>query len=255
MDEDQLFAYQPPPYVENIEHSTTKFSHLTQPTQAHLQPEFDYYSSQRPMTAPSYLSSSDETMQSLYSHSKPSTSLNFLPLPAPPALQQFLMHDGESQQRPATSTGHPMASQYYTSPSALHPAHFQMPGMTSQPLAQQRRVSSVYPFSHDPFPTASSSSRPTTANARLVSSRPGTAGTIRPETGTSVASTIIEGATTALGPDGRLYQFVGLQATQKKRARRRFDEIERMYTCSYSGCTKAYGVGFPLLLREEHSKG
>ncbi|KAH8917670.1 hypothetical protein BT69DRAFT_1196104, partial [Atractiella rhizophila] len=30
--------------------------------------------------------------------------------------------------------------------------------------------------------------------------------------------------------------------TPKKRARRRYDEIERLYCCNYEGCGKAYGT-------------
>ncbi|KAI8984657.1 hypothetical protein BDF20DRAFT_861092 [Mycotypha africana] len=30
--------------------------------------------------------------------------------------------------------------------------------------------------------------------------------------------------------------------TQRKRPRRRYDEIERLYHCNFPGCTKAYGT-------------
>lgn len=137
-------------------------------------------------------------------------------------------------------------------------------------------VSQHYPFSHDPFPIASpAASRPNTAGARLMSmpansggilshaatnehNRPTTAVSSRPDTATSYSSVTSTGTATlgdlssqiaepgqtatAIGADGRVYQFVGVATHQKKRARRRFDEIERMYNCNYPGCTKSYGV-------------
>ncbi|GAO46978.1 hypothetical protein G7K_1192-t2 [Saitoella complicata NRRL Y-17804] len=40
-----------------------------------------------------------------------------------------------------------------------------------------------------------------------------------------------------------VYSFVSLPgATQQKRPRRRYDEIERLYKCGYQGCEKAYGT-------------
>lgn len=38
------------------------------------------------------------------------------------------------------------------------------------------------------------------------------------------------------------YAFVPLPSNPKKRPRRRFEEIERIYDCSYPGCPKAYGT-------------
>lgn len=41
----------------------------------------------------------------------------------------------------------------------------------------------------------------------------------------------------------RQYSFVALPGNaMKKRPRRRYDEIERMYSCSYPSCTKSYGT-------------
>ncbi|KAI9270207.1 hypothetical protein EDC94DRAFT_598434 [Helicostylum pulchrum] len=41
----------------------------------------------------------------------------------------------------------------------------------------------------------------------------------------------------------KIYSFVAIPGTnQKKRPRRRFDEIERLYHCNQTGCTKAYGT-------------
>lgn len=42
-------------------------------------------------------------------------------------------------------------------------------------------------------------------------------------------------------PAGK-YNFVAQPPQHRKRPRRRYDEIERMYNCDYPGCTKAYGT-------------
>ncbi|CDS07096.1 hypothetical protein LRAMOSA09619 [Lichtheimia ramosa] len=41
--------------------------------------------------------------------------------------------------------------------------------------------------------------------------------------------------------NNKAYSFVP-GATQKKRPRRKYHEIERLYPCSYPGCTKSYGT-------------
>ncbi|KAI8889274.1 hypothetical protein K501DRAFT_159978, partial [Backusella circina FSU 941] len=41
----------------------------------------------------------------------------------------------------------------------------------------------------------------------------------------------------------KVYSFVAIPgANQKKRPRRRYDEIERLYHCNWPGCTKSYGT-------------
>jgi hypothetical protein len=41
----------------------------------------------------------------------------------------------------------------------------------------------------------------------------------------------------------KTYSFVSLPGNAvRKRPRRRYDEIERLYHCSWSGCTKSYGT-------------
>ncbi|KAI7902176.1 uncharacterized protein BX663DRAFT_511984 [Cokeromyces recurvatus] len=43
--------------------------------------------------------------------------------------------------------------------------------------------------------------------------------------------------------DNKAYSFVAIPGTnQRKRPRRRYDEIERLYHCNWPGCTKAYGT-------------
>jgi hypothetical protein len=44
-------------------------------------------------------------------------------------------------------------------------------------------------------------------------------------------------------PLSQVYSFVPIPgATQNKRPRRRYEEIERMYKCGWNGCEKAYGT-------------
>lgn len=60
-----------------------------------------------------------------------------------------------------------------------------------------------------------------------------------------VAAALPEGAQppSATNPGQRTYAFVSLAgSTIRKRPRRRYDEIERLYSCSYEDCTKAYGT-------------
>ncbi|KAG0170156.1 hypothetical protein DFQ28_010251 [Apophysomyces sp. BC1034] len=41
----------------------------------------------------------------------------------------------------------------------------------------------------------------------------------------------------------KVYSFVAIPGTnQKKRPRRRYDEVERLYHCNWPGCTKSYGT-------------
>ncbi|KAI8138845.1 hypothetical protein BJV82DRAFT_476304, partial [Fennellomyces sp. T-0311] len=41
----------------------------------------------------------------------------------------------------------------------------------------------------------------------------------------------------------KIYSFVAIPGTnQRKRPRRRYDEIERLYHCNWPNCTKAYGT-------------
>lgn len=42
--------------------------------------------------------------------------------------------------------------------------------------------------------------------------------------------------------ESKLYNFAGNVSQPAKRPRRRYDEIERLYTCDYPGCQKAYGT-------------
>ena len=63
-----------------------------------------------------------------------------------------------------------------------------------------------------------------------------------PGTGTSTTSSNPPGNRRE-GANGKTYSFVALPGNAvKKRPRRRYDEIERLYQCSWPDCTKAYGT-------------
>lgn len=52
-----------------------------------------------------------------------------------------------------------------------------------------------------------------------------------------------ESSVSSTSSDNKVYSFVAIPGTnQRKRPRRRYDEIERLYHCSWTGCTKAYGT-------------
>lgn len=123
-----------------------------------------------------------------------------------------------AQARPQTSDGVPMTSFAPSLPSASsitghldyrlpyarmpEPAHSTFPGDRSYSMSNGVRPSYITP------PTSSS--------------------------GTNMGTTVAE--------DGSL-QFVSLGGpASKKRPRRRFDEIERLYLCGWNGCEKSYGT-------------
>ena len=166
--------------------------------------------------------------------------------------ENALIMPSDPYERPATSGGLDSASPFAFAPPPT-PSYDRNILTSTAPYNLDGRPNTAgsssrhYPFSHDPFPIASS--RPNTGNGR-------------PDTGMSIASTStvcgnafegyppgpksIDPATGEAG--NRVYQFVGQAKAHKKRPRRKFDEIERMYDCAYTGCTKSYGVRCILLL-------
>ena len=102
--------------------------------------------------------------------------------------------------------------------SPLHPTFSR--GLHSPTLAQQ--YPSLADDAYGPSPPGTGTS--TSSNAPAA--RPGGAGT-----GSSSSS------------NSKTYSFVSLPGNAvKKRPRRRYDEIERLYQCSWPDCTKAYGT-------------
>lgn len=161
--------------------------------------------------------------------------------------------------RPSTSGGSMSSSSTHMS---LPPTLAAMPGyaygaaMLAESNARKAQEQQFHPGQqipmpasagqHDTYPFAYNALPPGSADGE-TSSRPSTAN--RPDTGQSYTSTSTVGpeaqiGTTTIGADGRVYQFIGVTTQHKKRARRKFDEIERMYACNFPGCTKSYGVCF-----------
>ena len=105
------------------------------------------------------------------------------------------------------------------------------------------------PQVNDPF-GAGPSSRPTTAE----SSRPTSSHHARPlpltapppssvyQSRSSRAEIHRDGSVPQQPGESKVYNFVASAGQTTKRPRRRYDEIERLYTCDYPGCQKAYGT-------------
>ncbi|KIK61713.1 hypothetical protein GYMLUDRAFT_58766 [Collybiopsis luxurians FD-317 M1] len=86
------------------------------------------------------------------------------------------------------------------------------PGLQYSPIAEDRSVNS-------PTGTSSSTHRP------------------------SAEDVDTDGNPTSMDPNSKTYSFVALPGNAvKKRPRRRYDEIERLYQCSWPDCNKAYGT-------------
>ena len=92
-----------------------------------------------------------------------------------------------------------------------------------------------------------------TTGSRYLSTHESSYGPSPPGTGTSTSSAPLMSPTTPSFPGsaalpmrdsrGKTYSFVPLPGNNlKKRPRRRYDEIERLYQCSWGDCTKAYGT-------------
>jgi len=92
-----------------------------------------------------------------------------------------------------------------------------------------------------------------TIASRYLQTHESSYGSSPPGTGTSTSSAPLISPTTPSFPNsatlsgrdsrGRTYSFVPLPGNNvKKRPRRRYDEIERLYQCSWADCTKAYGT-------------
>ncbi|KAI7890676.1 uncharacterized protein EV154DRAFT_603040 [Mucor mucedo] len=98
------------------------------------------------------------------------------------------------------------------------------PTLFMDPLQQQQQM----------FNAAAAVAAGLTNNHDLLSMPPSFMDSRRPQRESSVSST---------SSDNKVYSFVAIPGTnQRKRPRRRYDEIERLYHCSWTGCTKAYGT-------------
>jgi len=133
------------------------------------------------------------------------------------------------------SPGH-YGSQYPPGPHAMSEGYQQHPGTPNQgwradwgpygPAPHQMNS----PYGHSPSPTTMTGAPGMVSTARPVSAQKSN----RKRTGDQPG---------ANHPLSQVYSFVPIPgATQNKRPRRRYEEIERMYKCGWHGCEKAYGT-------------
>ncbi|KAG9098210.1 hypothetical protein FS749_004373 [Ceratobasidium sp. UAMH 11750] len=104
------------------------------------------------------------------------------------------------------------------------------------PLAQSQLAYPLPLDHHSPMQSLASSS----SNSTGIPASPDLA--LQPS---GLVAPLTEGPAPPSGhnPGQRTYAFVSLAgSTIRKRPRRRYDEIERLYSCSFEDCTKAYGT-------------
>lgn len=90
-------------------------------------------------------------------------------------------------------------------------------------------------------PTTAESSRPTSSHRPLPLSGPPPPPTSAYPSRASRAEVHRSDGAQQAG-ESKVYNFVASAGQTTKRPRRRYDEIERLYTCDYPGCQKAYGT-------------
>ncbi|GAB5594039.1 hypothetical protein Unana1_08939 [Umbelopsis nana] len=121
--------------------------------------------------------------------------------------------------RAASTTASAM---YYTQPPVIPPT------VPSATMMMPTQGSHVYPLDAHFLPLDSTTS--------MANINPYPSIAPRRERNSSVSST-------ASSDTNKVYSFVAIPGTnQKKRPRRRYDEIERLYHCNWQGCSKAYGT-------------
>lgn len=134
------------------------------------------------------------------------------------------------------SPGAHYGSQYPPGAHAMSEGYQQHPGAANQawrqdwsPYGPAPHQMAPGPYGHSPSPTTMAGAPNMVATARPVSAQ-------KPNRKRSG-----DGPTNH--PLSQVYSFVPIPgATQNKRPRRRYEEIERMYKCGWNGCEKAYGT-------------
>lgn len=137
---------------------------------------------------------------------------------------------------PAFSPAGHYGSQYPPGPHAMSEGYQQHPGATNpawrhdwSPYGPAPHQMSASPYGHSPSPTTMAGAPNMVATARPVSAQK--------------SNRKRSGDTPSNHPLSQVYSFVPIPgATQNKRPRRRYEEIERMYKCGWNGCEKAYGT-------------
>lgn len=216
MGDHALFSYPPSPVAVHNAHSHSVANRPTTADPRYAQPlHRSVWPTPSPPSPPSFTPST-----SSYREARPMTAPSLVSSASDAPFLSF------SNTAPPTSAG--LAPPPSTSSSSVNTPHFSqnmypyaLPPLTDPAAAShlwdyQNSAGSYTSYAHSrpsdvhlhPRPmTADSYSLPTSAAAFYSASRP-----------------------------------LGLADQPKKRARRRYDEIERMYACNYQGCSKAYGT-------------
>jgi hypothetical protein len=137
---------------------------------------------------------------------------------------------------PAFSPAGHYGPQYPPGPHAMSEGYQQHPGAANpawrqdwSPYGPAPHQMNGSPYGHSPSPTTMAGAPNMVATARPVSAQKPN----RKRTGDTPTN----------HPLSQVYSFVPIPgATQNKRPRRRYEEIERMYKCGWNGCEKAYGT-------------
>lgn len=109
-------------------------------------------------------------------------------------------------------------------------------GSNSRPYTPGTHAANVDPYHQHrrmSMPDPSSGASGTGANKVFSYMAPGEDGTVHSSSGVATSSHSYSGHYFGGGYGG---------SASKKRPRRRYDEIERLYSCSWPGCTKSYGT-------------
>jgi hypothetical protein len=118
------------------------------------------------------------------------------------------------------------AAMYYTQPPLVPPT---IPSANMMMSSQTSHPNDVFHLDPQFLPLDA-----TTTSMATINPYPSIAP--RRERNSSVSSSVSSDT-------NKVYSFVAIPGTnQKKRPRRRYDEIERLYHCNWQGCSKAYGT-------------
>ena len=159
-------------------------------------------------------------------------------------------------------------------PADIHEQYRRDMGSSSNPFSHQASAlpTSTNAVAHYPRSNIDYASRRASED-QFNYNRPGTSDTARPDTAASAFSSYSTGSAAdvsmplkhpsvyttvgqteqdsedspaeiaaSAGDHAQKYNFIPLPSQPKKRPRRRFEEIERLYDCNYPGCNKSYGT-------------
>ncbi|KAH9821857.1 hypothetical protein DFH28DRAFT_882747 [Melampsora americana] len=202
------------------------------------------------LVSPDHLGESSE----LSSNTRPTTSTNFSTF-SPDITQSdpylslfptfFSPPSTTTSIRPQTHSGTPtIGFGEPQRPTTAYPSNLSIntwhPNTTALGLEPSHKISTSYPS----FPPSNPPSHPHSLPRLSIDSITSNLSSSSPVT---TSSNSLETLHQLLphhlpGQDSQPYHFSLLPGAPRKRARRRFDEVERLYDCNYPGCTKGYGT-------------